>query len=86
MSVVEFPVLHRRVEMREDALAVLRELTGLVERGEVLSIAVAAVEADGAVRQMVSSCQNSATLLGAVELLKADLIAGIIGASDDEMD
>jgi len=62
------------IEPGGDALERLEETRALVESGEVSAIAVAVVYRDGSTSRSWSRCPNTATMIGAVELLKRDLI------------
>lgn len=64
----------RADQTNEDAISVLKEFLQDAEKGEIVSIAIAAIEPGGSSRTSVSKCDHLQQLLGALAILQFRMI------------
>jgi hypothetical protein len=69
----------RSQEYRDDVIIALKNMLELAERGELVGIAVAAVDIEGGARLAFEPGDNLVTLIGANELVKLRLLEYVVG-------
>lgn len=57
----------------QNVIDILRSMTERAERGEIVSVAIAMVDADGGTSNVIA-CDYPVRLLGEIEILKRDII------------
>ncbi len=62
-------LITRNEKISQEVIGILRDYLGRAERGELIAIAVCALEPDNTAVHQASSCDNQITLLGAVTRL-----------------
>lgn len=73
-SKVAFTIVPRATTQRQDTVQFLKDYLALAEKGEVTTVAIAALQPDHCVQYGFSETHRLPTLLGAVQLLQNLLI------------
>lgn len=76
MGVVELKPF--KAVANEQTLAILRDWLDMAERGEIVSVAIAAIGPDGKSFTAASQAEPLQTLLGAVTILQHRMLAGYL--------
>ena len=60
----------------EQAIAILRDYLAMAERGEIVAVAIAAIEPNGSSRVQSSSSDHFQGMLGALAILQYQMVSG----------
>ena len=82
MSATIYPLPTPANVCREDAIRTLERYLEKAKAGEIITVAIAAVNAEGSANWTYSEQMHGVSLLGAVTLMQHDLTAALVREAD----